>query len=250
MVFRALVFAAALLSAAHASAQCTGDGVQLYPAPGGIVPTNMRLLLEGVGTAKSPVLGLVGKPLKLVSTDHEVKLKVVKGWESSLGRATIILKPAEPMHPDKRYFLNLQEVLPNVALLNGQVGAQPSWLSGKGPDTKAPKWVKRPAVSEGFVRRSPQGIARFVKLNLSLREESPSFLVVKLSPRRLGISPQQYMLPVQGTTAYLGHEACGGAFSLEDGRSYRARIEAFDAAGNLAPSTPPVDFEAPSAQGP
>ncbi|NBD10132.1 MULTISPECIES: hypothetical protein [Corallococcus] len=244
------MFVAALLSAATASAQCTGDGVQLYPSPGGIVPTNMRLLLEGVGTARSPVLALVGKPLKLVASDHEVTLKVTKGWESTLGRAVIILKPSEPMQPDKRYTLRLGEVLPNVPILNGQPGAQPSWLSGKGPDTKAPKWVKRPAVSEGFVRRSPQGIARFVKLNLALREESPAFLVVKLSPRRLGISPQQYLLPVQSNTAYLGHEACGGAFALEDGRSYRARIEAFDAAGNLAPSTPPVDFEAPSAKGP
>ncbi|WP_244238273.1 hypothetical protein [Corallococcus terminator] len=249
-MFRACVFVAALLSAATASAQCTGDGVQLYPAPGGIVPTNLRLLLEGVGTARSPVLGLVGKPLRLEADGHEVKLKVTKGWESSLGRAVVILKLAEPMRPDKRYLLRLDEVLPGVVVLNGRPGVQPSWLSGKGADTKAPKWVKKPAVSEGFVRRSPQGIARFVKLNLALREESPAFLVVKLAPRRLGVSPQQYLLPIQSNTAYLGHEACGGAFALEDGRSYRARIEAFDAAGNLAPSTPPVDFEAPSAQAP
>lgn len=249
-MFRACVFVAALFCAASASAQCTGDGIQLYPAPGGIVPTNMRLMLEGVGTARSPVLALVGKPLKLTTDGHEVKLKVTKGWESTLGRAVVILKPSEPMQPDKRYTLRLDELLPNVSVLNGRAGVQPSWLSGKGADTKAPKWVKRPAVSEGFVRRSPQGIARFVKLNLALREESPSYLVVKLSPRRLGVTPQQYLLPVQANTAYLGHEACGGAFSLEDGRSYRARIEAFDAAGNLAPSTPPVDFEAPSAKGP
>ncbi|MCP3099825.1 hypothetical protein LZ198_13200 [Myxococcus sp. K15C18031901] len=243
---RILLSLVALLFAPAAAAQCLGDGVQVFPTPGAIVPINSRFLLEGVGTAREQVIGLVGKKLRLVSDSHEAEVKVQKGWESSLGRATVVLKVTGPLEPDKRYTLRLDEVLPGAAVLNGRGAVLPEWRTGKGADTQAPRWQKRPAVSEGFLRRTPQGTARFVRLNLSLREESPAYLVVKLEPRRAGPSVQQYVVPIVNNTAFIGHEACSGTFALEDGRSYRARIEAFDAAGHNAPAVPPVDFEAPA----
>ncbi|WP_044282551.1 hypothetical protein [Myxococcus stipitatus] len=246
MVLRLLVPLFVLLFARAASAQCLGDGVQLFPTPGAIIPINSRFLLEGVGTARESVVSLVGKKLRLVSDSHEVEVKAQRGWESSLGRATIVLKVSGKLEPDKRYSLRIDEVLPNVALLNGKGAALPEWYTGKGADTQAPRWQKRPAVSEGILRRTPQGTTRFVRLNLSLREESPAYLVVKLEPRRPGPSVQQYVVPVVNNTAFIGHEACSGTFAMEDGRSYRARIEAFDAAGHNAPAVPPVDFEAPA----
>ncbi|MBZ4421664.1 hypothetical protein [Myxococcus sp. RHSTA-1-4] len=246
-MLRFLVPLLVLLCASSAAAQCLGDGVQLFPTPGAVVPTNTRFLLEGVGTARPQVAALVGKKLRLVSDKHEVEVKAQRGWESSLGRVTIVLKVAGTLQPDTRYSLRIDEVLPNVMLLNGHGSTVlPEWRTGKGADAHAPRWLKRPAVSEGFLRRTPQGTARFVRLNLSLREESPAYLVVKLEPRRPGPAVQQYVVPVHNNTAFIGHEACSGTFSMEDGRSYRARIEAFDAAGREAPPVPPVDFEAPT----
>ncbi|QSQ22471.1 hypothetical protein JY651_46395 [Pyxidicoccus parkwayensis] len=245
-MLRILVPLLVLLCASSASAQCLGDGVQLFPTPGAIVPTNTRFLLEGVGTARPQVTALVGKKLRLVADKHVVEVKAQRGWESSLGRATVILKVLGKLEPDTRYTLRVDEAIPNVMVLNGPSTVLPEWRTGKGPDSFAPKWLKRPAVSEGILRRTPQGTARFVRLNLSLREESPAYLVVKLEPRRPGPSVQQYVVPVHNNTAYIGHEACSGTFAMEDGRSYRAKIEAFDAAGQVAPATPPVDFEAPA----
>ncbi len=236
-----------LLCASSASAQCLGDGVQLFPTPGAVVPTNTRFLLEGVGTARPHVVGRVGKKLRLVSDKHVVEVKAQRGWESSLGRVTIILKVAGKLEPDTRYALRLDEALPTVMLLNGRGSTVlPEWRTGKGADGHAPRWLKRPAVSEGFLRRTPQGTSRFVRLNLSLREESPAYLVVKLEPRRPGPAVQHYVVPVHNNTAFIGHEACSGTFAMEDGRGYRARIEAFDASGQMAPAVPPVDFEAPA----
>lgn len=245
-MLRLLVPLFVLLFARAASAQCLGDGVQLFPTPGAIIPINSRFLLEGVGTARESVVALVGKKLRLVSDSQEVEVKAQRGWESSLGRATVVLKVTGKLEPDKRYTLRIDEVLPNVALLNGRGALLPEWYTGKGADTQAPRWQKRPAVSEGILRRTPEGTTRFVRLNLSLREESPAYLVVKLEPRRPGPSVQQYVVPVVNNTAFIGHEACSGTFAMEDGRSYRARIEAFDAAGHNAPPVPPVDFEAPA----
>nr|WP_211193957.1 hypothetical protein [Pyxidicoccus fallax] len=236
-----------MLCASAASAQCLGDGVQLFPAPGAIVPTNTRFLLEGVGTARSQVAALVGKTLRLVSDNHTVEVKAQRGWESSLGRVTVVLKAAGKLEPGTRYALRVDEVLPNVMLLNGHGSTVvPEWRTGKGPDASPPRWLRKPAVSEGLLRRTPQGTTRFVRLNLSLREDSPAYLVVKLESRRPGPAVQQYVVPVHNNTAFIGHEACSGTFAMEDGRSYRARIQAFDAAGQPAPGVPPVDFEAPA----
>ncbi|MCP3139648.1 hypothetical protein [Pyxidicoccus xibeiensis] len=245
-MLRILVPLLVLLCAVPAAAQCLGDGVQLFPTPGAVIPTNTRFLLEGVGTARSQVAALVGKKLRLTSDKHVVEVKAQRGWESSLGRVTVILKVDGRLEPDTRYTLRVDELLPNVMVLNGRSTVLPEWRTGKGADGRAPRWLKRPAVSEGFLRRTAQGTTRFVRLNLSLREESPAYLVVKLEPRRPGPSVQHYVVPISNNTAFIGHEACSGTFAMEDGRSYRARIEAFDAAGQSAPPVPAVDFEAPA----
>jgi hypothetical protein len=246
-VYRLLLFFFALLLARDASAKCLGDGVQVFPRPGATVPTNTRLLLEGIGTARELVAALPGKVMRLQTDGHEVRAKAQRGWSSELGRVTVVLKLDGALLPDKLYALRLDDALPgSVMLLNGMGARLPEWRSGKGPDKTAPRWNKGPAVSEGFVRRSPDGVTRYVRLTMSAREESPMYMVVTLSRKRSGAPAQHYVLPIVNSSALLGHEPCSGAFAFEDGKSYRARVEVFDAAGNLAPAVPPLDFEAPA----
>jgi hypothetical protein len=246
--FLLLLLLLVMVRAPAAWAACE-EGVQLFPRPGAVLPTNTRLLLEGIGKARALVEALPGKTLRLQTGGHEVRARVQRGWTSALNRATVVLKLDGLLLPDHVYTLRLDDVLPRtVALLNGTAPmAQPEWLSGKGPDKTAPVWLKRPAVSEGFSRRSEQGTTRYLRLTLSAREESPTYMVVTLTRKRSGAAAQHYVVPVVNGTAQLGHEPCSGAFALEDGKSYRARVEVFDAAGNLAPAVPPMDFEAPAA---
>nr|APZ78849.1 uncharacterized protein [Stigmatella aurantiaca] len=238
-----------VLMASAASAACPEDGVQVFPRPGAVLPTNTRLLLEGVGKARGLVAELPGKTVRLQTGGHEVRARIQRGWMSTLGRATVVLKLEGLLLPDKVYILRLDDVLPGtVALLNGSGPMTlPEWRSGKGPDKTAPHWLKRPAVSEGFSRRNEQGTTRYIRLTLDAREESPIYMVVTLTRKRSGATAQHYVVPVVNGTAMLGHEPCSGAFAFEDGKSYRARVEVFDAAGNLAPAVPPMDFEAPAA---
>jgi hypothetical protein len=246
-VYRLLLFFVWLL-AWDASAKCLGDGVQVFPRPGATIPTNTRLLLEGIGTARELVAALPGKVMRLQTDGHEVRARAQRGWSSELGRVTVVLKLDGKLLPDKLYTLRLDDALPgSVMLLNGGGARAPEWRSGKGPDKTAPYWTKRPAISEGMFRRSPEGTTRYVRLTLSAREESPMYMVVTLARKRSGSAAQHYVLPVMNGSALLGHEPCSGAFAFEDGKSYRARVEVFDAAGNLAPAVAPLDFEAPSA---
>jgi hypothetical protein len=237
-----------LLLAQVASARCIGDGVQVFPRPGATIPTNTRLLLEGVGTARELVAALPGKTMRLQTNGHEVRAKAQRGWTSELGRVTVVLKLDGLLLPDKIYTLRLDDALPGtVKLLNGAGTSLPEWRSGKTADKTLPRWTKRPAVSEGLSERSLEGVTRYVKITLAAREESPMYMVVTLARKRSGAPAQHYVLPVVNGSALLGHEPCSGAFAFEDGKSYRARVEVFDAAGNLAPPVPPLDFEAPAA---
>src|SRR5579871_3027086 len=88
-----------------AEAACPPGGIQIFPAPGSTVPTNSKLILEGVGSAEATVSALVGATLHLVSDLDSVPLKVAPGWKSADKRAAVILRPARSLKPDLDYEL-------------------------------------------------------------------------------------------------------------------------------------------------
>jgi hypothetical protein len=235
------------LSVPSAHAACPAAGVQLFPAPGSVVPTNTRLLLEGVGSLSGTVGALPGRILRMQTEGHEVEVRVQRGWTSTLGRTTVILRLSGLLKPGLVYTLRLDDVLPGVKVLNSGGGSLPEWNSGRGQDLARPRWLKRPVVSEGFFRSTREGSERFVKLRMSLSEDSPAYALVTLSRGKDNMAPQHYVLPLHDGVAMVGHGACGGAFALEDGKSYRAKIDVFDAAGNLVPGGAPLQFESPVA---
>ncbi len=236
-----------MLAAPAAHATCPADGVQVFPMPGAVVPTNTRFLLEGLGAFSSRVAELPGRVLRLQTDGHEVEVRIQRGWNSSLGRSTVILRPSGPLKSGKAYTLRLDDVLPGVKVLNGGGSTLPGWRSGRGQDVARPRWLERPAVSEGLFRRTREGTERFVKLRMSLTEDSPAYVVVTLWRRGQDMAPQHYFTSLHDGVALVGHQACSGGFALEEGKSYRAKLEVFDAAGNTAPAVPPLQFEAPVA---
>ncbi len=232
------------LSVPSARAACRENGVRLFPAPGSVVPTNTRLLLEGLGEMARPVGELPGRILRLQSEGHEVEVKVQRGWSSVLGRTMVILKPSGVLKPGRVYTLRLDDVLPGAKVMNSP-RTLPEWNSGRGQDVARPQWLKHPVVSEGRFSRTRDGSERFVKLRMSLSEDSPAYAQVTLNKGKDTMAPQHYVLPLHDGVAMLGHEACGGAFALEEGKSYRAKIDVFDAAGNLLKGVAPLQFDAP-----
>jgi len=242
-----LILVLSWLFVPRAHAACTAEGVHVFPAPGSVVPTNTRFLLEGVGPLADRVAALPGRMLRMQTGGHEVEVRIQRGWTSTLGRSTVVLRLSEPLRAGQSYTLRLDDVLPGVKVLNGGGSTAPEWISGRGQDVARPRWLKRPAVREGISRRTRDGSERFVKLSMSLLEDSPAYVLVTLSNRQGDMASQHYITPLQNGVALLGHDACGGAFALEEGKSYRAKLEVFDAAGNTAPAVPPLLFEAPVA---
>lgn len=237
---------AGLAWAPAASAGCEKDGLMLFPAPGGILPTNTRFILEGIGQEQGRVSGLVGKRLVLKAADDEVLVRIQRGWQSMQGRVAVRLTPGRALKPGREYTLELERLLPRGRLLNPAPSTDlASWRTGKESDDVPPEWRQPPSPEEGEYERRGQDVTRWITVRTALVEESPSYIVVTLRRRR---SPdvQTYFIPINGERATLGHDMCSGSFALENKTTYRATVEAFDCAGNTAPPVAPMDVASPA----
>jgi hypothetical protein len=226
-----------------ARADCQSDGIQFFPAPGSVVPTNSRFILEGLGSEQGKVLALVGGQVTFRAPDDTVRATVVKGWRSEMNRAAVLLSPNHTFRPNKRYTLILDSLSSSTLLSEG--ADEPYWDSGVGPDEKAPRWLRKPAVSEGQYLYEGGRLTRFVKIATELEEQSPSYLVVTLQRTHGSTAQQTYFVPVHDAKATVGHDGCSGGFVFVDGESYRASVVGYDVAGNVAPNVPALEFRAP-----
>jgi len=224
--------------------ECLSEGLQLFPLPGAVIPTNSRFILEGIGPDADRVWDLIGSTLTLRADDDATTVTVIKGWRSDQGRAAVILRPRAILKSNRTYRLELGK-LGSDSLLDAPHGAQ--WSTGKGPDNAGPRWVEKPNVAEGRYRVAPTGDkkTRLLRFRLGMKEESPSYLVFSIRRARGPLKVQTYFAPVQGSEVWIGHDTCSGTFTFDDGRAYRALIEGFDSAGNPAQRLRETEFHAP-----
>lgn len=237
------------LAAAAKAPVCLTEGLQLFPLPGSVVPTNSRFILEGIGPDAERVWDLIGTTLILRADDDATTVTVQKGWKSDQGRAAVILRPRAILKANRTYRLEMGKLDSGDVL---QAPDGPVWSTGKGPDQRAPKWVERPNVAEGRYLTSPGSDkqTRLLRFRLGLKEESPAYLVFSIRRARGPQKVQTYFAPVKGSDAWIGHDECSGNFAFDDGRAYRALIEGYDAAGNPAPRMREMEFHAPRPTGP
>ncbi len=225
-----------------ARAECLDRGVKTFPAPNSVLPTNSKLILEGIGPDGEKVAALVGKQVVLRASDDAVSVTVKKGWSSRMGRVAVQLWPNAELRADRTYKLQLPEGLADADVQNGDALV---WKTAQARDTRPPAWIEKPAVSQGEYRLESGKPVRHLTLHLRLDEESPSYLVVSLRRARGDATLQTYFVPVNGGEASVGHDRCSGGFTFDDGRAYKATVSAFDTAGNAAPALRELELHAP-----
>jgi|CXWL01.1.fsa_nt_gi hypothetical protein len=233
-------FALALSLPHLAHAGCQTDGVLFFPAPGGVIPTNARLILEGLGKEASRVekLGPYDK-LVLKTSDDTVSLKIVALYKSDNKRAAVELQPETVLRPNRVYTLGLERALSGYTVLNEGSPAL-AWKTGNNNDTTVPRYQVKPAISEGLYEKDKERLSRFLKIRAVLEENGPAYFVATLQRARGPSAKQTYPVFFKGDDALLGHDECSGGFSFEDGRAYKLTLTLTDSAGN---ATEPVVLE-------
>lgn len=237
----ALAFAA-FLSLPSAAQGCEKDALAVFPASGSVVPTNARFILEGKGAFGDKVRRLAGREVFLKSGDSLTSAKVTRGWTGEKGRAAVIIRPKMPLSKGRTYRLLIDEAL-GIPSKNFQ---RPTWKAGPREDTKPPAWLQTPAVVEGAYETSEGKPVRRLRLRLPVEDESPTYAVLTLTSVAEGEEgSQSYFIPIRGGEAWLEEGGCAGAFMLGPRGSFRARVEAYDSAGNRAPKVPPLLLRSP-----
>jgi hypothetical protein len=238
-------------TAVFAQGHCE-DGVRLFPAPGATVPTNVQFVLEGVlGEQERVTKLLTDSNLALLGGGEPIAVTVERAWTSTMNRVAVKLKPNRALQPNTEYTLTIDRALPRVKLLNDTWGDNTArWRTGPGADTTAPKFTTRPAVSEGFYQRTRDGLTRTLKLRTQVNDLGATYLLISMQRARGVASKQQYLVPVDGEWAIVGHDPCSGSFGFDDGRAYKLSIELLDAAGNAAAKQVALELSAPKPTGP
>jgi hypothetical protein len=249
-MLRKLAVLVCALAAADASARCKTDGIFVFPAPGAVVPMNARFILEGAGSFKKKVSGLVGQTLVLRAKESSVPaitVQVKAGWESQRGRVAVVLLPTSQMQGGKEYSLLIDKQLGIYKILNDHAAETLTWKAAPIVDTTPPKFQIRPAVPEGQSERDKDGISSWVKLRAVFIEESPLYYVVRVSSiANPGAPKQLYPVPINGGEALLGHDACSGNFQFDSDMPYRFELETYDSAGNKSPDKiSPIEAKSP-----
>ncbi|MBK7864429.1 MAG: hypothetical protein IPJ65_38665 [Archangiaceae bacterium] len=236
--------------AAQAYAKCEADGLYVFPAPGAVIPLNAKFILEGTGSDAARVSKLVGGgELVLRSGNDEVRVTVQRGWSSSMKRVAVMLKPASELMPNQSYTLAIEKLLPGYKVLNPNAAETLTWRTGAIADTSAPRYQVKPAVAEGLYKKESDGLTRQLKIRTTLEEEGPAYFVATVQRARGNPAKQVYPVVINGGDAVLGHDACSGTFTFDDGRAYKIWLEAYDSAGNKAvEKLPMIEAQAPRPQ--
>lgn len=244
-----LLISCLLASSALAADPCVEDGLFVFPAPGAVVPTNAQFFLEGAGAEQTRVSELVTSKdaIVLVGGDSAIQVKAEKGYLSQMKRVAVRLKPLKPLKPDTEYKLELGKALAGARVLNDVLGDNTiKWTTGPAADKTAPKFISKPAVSEGFYRKNDkEGLVRYLKIRTVVEETAPSFLLVTMQRVRGSSVRQQYPVPIDGDAAMVGHDGCSGSFGFDDGRAYKLSFELFDSAGNRSTEKVSLELSAP-----
>ena len=228
------------LGAVTADARCEPDGIEIFPAPGAVVPINVKFLLEGRGADAAKIHKLLGtQDLILKGGQDQVRVSVLREWTSANKRTALLLKPVGDLLPNRNYRLELSKLIPGARLLNS-ADSTISFRTASVADQVAPEFKSNPVVSEGQYRKDGNQITRLLKIRAPLYEEGAAYLLATVQRAKGNPAKQIFPIPIVQEEATLGQDGCTGSFVFDDGRAYKIWVELFDWAGNPAEERVPV----------
>lgn len=224
---------ALLLPARRSDARCAPGSLSLWPDPGGALPANGTIAVEGSGTEQDFVRGLTGRHPRLLSGRRSVPLEVVAVQEGAFRVTQAILAPASPLEPGRRYVLAV-DGRSRIAVWVGEDRRPAAWTAAA-EDRTAPTWGSAPRVAPSTRVELGCGPAIFGHVAVAVADGSPVRIRVHVAPEAGG-EERVYDVSPEGGDLAIGHGMCSGPFELAAGARYRVTLEAVDAGGNATPA--------------
>jgi hypothetical protein len=233
-----------LLSAPANACSCYESHFATMPAPGGELPVDGRIVLDGYGSWSKQLGDLGRQGLMLVSGRERVPLRVEKVFGGAERRSAVVLVPARHLRSGRRYSLVVEPP--------GKKQRIPLLFEGKpvvwGAVVAASKAVA-PRVVEPVLERvlvSDGKCGSSVSMRVQLPEGIGEVVLVSMVETQ---GASVYPLRVVDGLVEMTWGPCGGVFRFQPGQRYVLEVSGASkdlspvetAKGRLEVQVPPVD---------
>jgi hypothetical protein len=232
-------------------ADCSGNGIQIWPSAETIVPDQV-FMFQGYFMDQSLAQQLDATyPIWLVSGAERIRLEVLEVCEGEFYLTQAILKPVQRLQSGKTYQLIVEHLddPKRIQVWNAKHKKYmaPAWtVAGVSALTK-PRWTSAPVEVDRFFIGYGCGPSKGVVFKIPT--DAVTALRVRVSVK--GLSQESwthYYLEVEEGNVTIGHGMCAGAFRLDRDERLEAKFALVDAAGATVPyGGPPVSFAPPRA---
>lgn len=238
--FRFILFVVFLTCTAKSVyADCAGGFVTVWPRDT-FMCTNGIIMIEGSFEKKDLVSGMGSKyPVRLISGNESVMLRVFETHKSEYGLLQILLKADKPLKPGLDYYLVIDslpflEKPPMKYDYNKRQAVPYHWRIRNTADTKSAAWIIKPAVSRKTYVQYGCGPEMHVYFRYSVTEASPFLLRTTITDPESKIK-YTYCVEASDTSVAIGRDMCNGEFVLKQNVIYEATFDIIDASGNVTP---------------
>jgi hypothetical protein len=195
------------------------------PSPGGELPVNSLILLEGVGPWQTKLKDLEHQRIMLVSEHEKVRLRTQKVYDGDARRIAVVLAPTRLLKTGQRYALVVQPRGETQAIPLTAKETPIEWtvVPASSQDPKPQRF--EPVLERIDVTGSPMssgGCGPKVSIGLRLPAAVGETIFVSVANQK-GHGP--YPLRMIDHVADLNWGACGGSIQLEPGRQYTLKLQ-------------------------
>lgn len=246
MIKKLLFVVICLLLSVSVHADCVGNLLTVFPE-GNTIKQNSIIMLEGYGTSQSVIKDLDKKyPVYLSAGKSKVGLMVKEICVGQFDVSQAILVPKSKLIPGVEYTLVIDNLPENEFLnrFNVKTGKNEKIKYKVTADTDTDKPVLYQAIKELKKDYAMYGCgpARQVVFNMPVKDKSEVLIKTTILNVKTSQSTTYYLTPEENKIK-VGHGMCGGAFTFDNGKYYRASFAFMDASGNITEvKGPPVKF--------
>jgi hypothetical protein len=233
---RLLTILLGLFWTAYIYADCSGEGLHIFPI-GQTISQNSIFVLDGYALSQQVILELNRKyPIYLKSGNKKVKLIVKEICIGQFELTQAILYPEAQLETEFEYELFIDNLPERESLkrYNEKTNEyeQIKYTVVNVIDTDKPVLTSRPKEIDKSFEVYGCGPAMSVNFDFPVKDNSEIIVKTTVKNIKSRIETTYYIVP-HNSQITVGHGMCSGAFTYDDSNDYEAEFSFMDASGNL-----------------
>lgn len=216
------------LTSTNANARCDEYKVTIFPDQENMLK-NSLIIINFSGSSSE-----IGKninikyPAFLTDGKKEIALELVEINSSALFMTQIVLRPSKKLKKGKKYSLRIDNIDATKFTIPNK-----SWNILDRTDEEIPKLLRQPKEVANSYDKKPEGIQKIVRFDIQYMDNSLVFIKCTLKDVSGAVINMHYLPIDKLGQISVGHNACFGAYELNENTSYYLDFQIMDICGNM-----------------